>query len=452
MGKCALIVDDSRTSRAVLRRVLETHELDVDTAESAEAALEYLTEHRPDVIFMDHLMPGMDGFEAVTAIKRNPRTATIPIMMYTSQKGDVYVGQARALGAVGVLPKHVEPVEVSKILESLHIVGDAPAHIELPQVDAAETMGASDAEVTAVESDIVIESHAGLRDLDGNMRLLLEDLFDQQRSVLKRDILQSSDVIAKRIADHVGHSDEDDDPATVPSPPTPLYAALVASVVVAGILLVLYLRASGELGDITENNLALTAELASQQERSAGTADSLLRELDGYRQETEILQRKTIGIIERGFNRSGQYPFGEEPLGDARISDFDELLTNLESVGFTGQLVVETHVGDHCLSVDESGYRLADPDIGADVCTVRGLGANESLDSSSRQSIAMASFFGSVRERTAGRIRVLVVPKGSSEPAAQYPSNTMTVSAGEWNQIARMNNRIEVNLIQDSSR
>ena len=65
--------------------------------------------HRPDVIFMDHMMPGMDGFQAVQAIKNNPRTATIPIMMYTSQEGELYVGQARALGAVGVLPKQVKP-------------------------------------------------------------------------------------------------------------------------------------------------------------------------------------------------------------------------------------------------------------------------------------------------------------------------------------------------------
>ena len=98
--KCALIVDDSRTAREVLRRMLEAHELRVETAESAEAALEYLSAHRPDVIFMDHMMPGMDGFQAVKAIKENPATATIPVMMYTSQSGDLYVGQARALGAV----------------------------------------------------------------------------------------------------------------------------------------------------------------------------------------------------------------------------------------------------------------------------------------------------------------------------------------------------------------
>ena len=105
MAKTALIVDDSASARFILSRLLSEHELNVDTAESAEDALDYLARQRPDVIFMDHLMPGMDGFQAVKAIKANPATATIPIMMYTSQEGELYVGQARALGAVGVLPK-----------------------------------------------------------------------------------------------------------------------------------------------------------------------------------------------------------------------------------------------------------------------------------------------------------------------------------------------------------
>ena len=48
-------------------------------AESAEEALDVPQRHsRPDVIFMDHLMPGMDGFQAVRALKKNPATATIP--------------------------------------------------------------------------------------------------------------------------------------------------------------------------------------------------------------------------------------------------------------------------------------------------------------------------------------------------------------------------------------
>ena len=69
-------------------------------------------------------MPGMDGFQAVQAIKNDPRTVTIPIMMYTSEEGEVYLGQARALGAVGVLPKQIMHADVSKVLYQLHLIAD----------------------------------------------------------------------------------------------------------------------------------------------------------------------------------------------------------------------------------------------------------------------------------------------------------------------------------------
>ena len=122
--KSALVVDDSKSARVILSRMLEKYDIEVDMAESAEQAIEYLKGNRPDAIFMDHLMPGMDGLQAVKAIKGNPQTAMIPIMMYTSQEGELYVGQARALGAMGVLPKQVRPVDVSKVLYELHLLPD----------------------------------------------------------------------------------------------------------------------------------------------------------------------------------------------------------------------------------------------------------------------------------------------------------------------------------------
>src|SRR5579872_2444773 len=120
----ALVVDDSRSARAFLTRILERYELSVDGVDSAEQAIEYLAGQRPDVIFMDHLMPGMDGFQALTAIKNNPRTATIPIMMYTSQEGELYLSQARALGAIGVLPKQIKHADLSKALDQLKLLGE----------------------------------------------------------------------------------------------------------------------------------------------------------------------------------------------------------------------------------------------------------------------------------------------------------------------------------------
>jgi CheY-like chemotaxis protein len=123
-SKRALVVDDSKSARAFLSRILERHEITVDAAESAEAAIEYLARHKPDVIFMDHLMPGMDGFQAVQTIKNNPRTSSIPILMYTSQEGDLYLGQARALGAEGVLPKQIKQADVTRLLFQLRLVSD----------------------------------------------------------------------------------------------------------------------------------------------------------------------------------------------------------------------------------------------------------------------------------------------------------------------------------------
>src|SRR5690242_5873755 len=101
----ALIVDDSKTARYALRNLLDKQQFTADMVESGEQALEYLRARLPDLIFMDHMMPGMDGFQAVKAIKSHQHTAAIPIVMYTSTQGKMYFGQARALGAADVITK-----------------------------------------------------------------------------------------------------------------------------------------------------------------------------------------------------------------------------------------------------------------------------------------------------------------------------------------------------------
>ena len=99
MSKKALIVDDSRSACQFLAKLLAERDVDSDSVNSAEDALDYLRSKKPDVIFLDHNMPGMDGLETVKIIKSNPETATIPVLMYTTEEGEVYLGQARALGA-----------------------------------------------------------------------------------------------------------------------------------------------------------------------------------------------------------------------------------------------------------------------------------------------------------------------------------------------------------------
>src|SRR5204862_4135819 len=178
-AKRALIVDDSKSARLFLARALEKYDIDVDNAESAEAAIEYLSHNHPDVIFMDHLMPGMDGLQAVRAIKNDPRTATIPVMMYTSQEGELFLGQARALGAVGVLPKQIRPTDVSKVLNELHLVSERRTAEQSGFTPPTARVGGVAAEAGAALASKPLTDSA-LREHFAELRRALVDGIDNQ--------------------------------------------------------------------------------------------------------------------------------------------------------------------------------------------------------------------------------------------------------------------------------
>ena len=126
--KHALIVDDSKSARMMLKRLLQKVELTADTVNNAEEALQYLEERQPDIIFMDHMMPGMDGLMATKTIKLNPKTTTIPTVMCTSKNNDSqYLSEAKEHGAIDVLEKPATFSSIKNILEK--VVVQAPASI-----------------------------------------------------------------------------------------------------------------------------------------------------------------------------------------------------------------------------------------------------------------------------------------------------------------------------------
>lgn len=104
----ALVVDDSSTSRMLLTKILRKMDVHCEQASSGEDALSQLSWYHPDFIFLDHLMPGMDGFETLKAIKSNPETQHIPVIMYTSQHAHRYYEEAHAHGAAGVISKQID--------------------------------------------------------------------------------------------------------------------------------------------------------------------------------------------------------------------------------------------------------------------------------------------------------------------------------------------------------
>lgn len=127
--KNALVVDDSKSARMILQRLLEKMNVITQGVESGEEALRYLENKQPDIIFMDHMMPGMDGLEATQTIKNNPKTQGIPTIMYTSKEDDGYHSLAMSHGAMGILPKPANQQAVMAVIDSLEntAANDVPA-------------------------------------------------------------------------------------------------------------------------------------------------------------------------------------------------------------------------------------------------------------------------------------------------------------------------------------
>lgn len=136
--KTALVVDDSKSARFALRRFLENQYYKVETAESAETCYAALQQMRPDVIFLDHVMPGADGFEVLRHIKGDAATAGIKVVICSSHDGEEFVRKATAGGAAGVLIKPPSAEQLSAILEHIDkpvaatIAPVAPAPVPAP--------------------------------------------------------------------------------------------------------------------------------------------------------------------------------------------------------------------------------------------------------------------------------------------------------------------------------
>jgi twitching motility two-component system response regulator PilH len=83
--KKVLLVDDSKTELHHLSDMLSKRGYTVRTAENGEEAMRRLAEDKPDLILMDVVMPGQNGFQLTRAITRDPQFADVPVIMCTSK-------------------------------------------------------------------------------------------------------------------------------------------------------------------------------------------------------------------------------------------------------------------------------------------------------------------------------------------------------------------------------
>lgn len=123
MDGIVLIVDDDADARAIHRRILNVLDVRIEVAAGGEEALALIERDRPDVVLLDLMMPGMDGFEVLRHLGRNPDTAHLPVIVVSAYSVDPEE-LPEFPGLVGILQKgRFRVPELRQVVMEL-LVGD----------------------------------------------------------------------------------------------------------------------------------------------------------------------------------------------------------------------------------------------------------------------------------------------------------------------------------------
>ncbi|MEL6361359.1 MAG: PleD family two-component system response regulator [Pseudomonadota bacterium] len=178
-----LVVDDLEPNVKLLEAKLRAEYFDVLSAFSGQEAVDRAKEEQPDIILLDVMMPGMDGFEACRKLKAAPETAHIPVVMVTAldQQADRVAGLSA--GADDFLTKPVEDVALFARVRSLTRLKMMTDELRM-RYTTGKNLGVVDPQDLAVNED----------DEDGGRILIIDDQDDQAERI--RDALGESFEIA----------------------------------------------------------------------------------------------------------------------------------------------------------------------------------------------------------------------------------------------------------------
>jgi CheY-like chemotaxis protein len=482
--KQALIVDDSKSAQHLLARMLKKFDLQADAAFSAEEALAYLSHRQPAVIFLDENMPGMNGIETLKTIKSNPTTALIPVIMYTAVDDDVFVTQARALGALDILSKgNMQPESLARVLSNLKIFNDTQKN----------TLNATVAGVFTEKSVIynaatvkpVIQSSDAMPELSDLEKVSrqINQLFEIHITAVREQINNSAQFVTKRVlANLEKNPNRDGLPATTETAQQSLadleaatitanqalmgekqkqsfltqslLSALLLGVLWAGYQLY---RISGDLELATKVPQTVADAKKQDAQHIASTVIQLMDDKNNSKEsnkeasKNQINSPATLKAMTWLQNTDFQYNFNEQPLNDAQIVNLATLTRVLADTGYTGTVTVNINFGNFCLESSQVNnivsWRLAASDLSAAECKqLKDL--NPKFAAADYATATFRNFERNLATQQDGRITVRLASNGISQPRVDYPLNTSSTTAGEWNSVAARNNRLGIQLSQ----
>lgn len=112
-----LIVDDSPTEVRKISSILEKHKHDVITADNGADGVAVARKQQPDLVLMDVVMPGLNGFQATRQLSRSEETANIPVVIVTTKDQETDRVWGTRQGARGYL---VKPVDENELLRTIN--------------------------------------------------------------------------------------------------------------------------------------------------------------------------------------------------------------------------------------------------------------------------------------------------------------------------------------------
>ena len=119
MNKCILVVDDDKEVQEILLFILKHNGFEVLSASNGSQIGPLLLQRVPDLILLDVMMPGEDGFRICRYLRQNALTQHTPIMIMTAHDEDIYRRISKDVGASGHITKPFHPLDLAERVKAL---------------------------------------------------------------------------------------------------------------------------------------------------------------------------------------------------------------------------------------------------------------------------------------------------------------------------------------------
>lgn len=117
MEHTVLIIEDEKLIIVSTQMVLEAAGFQVQSAMNGEEGISKARQAKPDLILLDIMMPGIDGWETLTRLKRDPETSGIPVVIFTAREHARGHQKSTEMGAADYFRKPFEPDELIELVE-----------------------------------------------------------------------------------------------------------------------------------------------------------------------------------------------------------------------------------------------------------------------------------------------------------------------------------------------